>query len=301
MLREKFPGDDWGLVSEMPTDAYMTLRDNVYRALRSGPAAVRANNADVAELLAAKLEGVCVPAAGGFELFYEGQWVVKPVEHLHIYLKEHLASLSEKVIKVQNGQTVRALGTLPSPFGQITFRTGLVTTVLAHLAKKSYPPLDGDHARFKVLFNDGWLRDVKAGAWRRSTCADRMQRSTACSSVCFEADLAFLGSLTDFYANGGKSLYEEHQGEQATRAAAVKQGLEALEPKCELLRVLRAFADNYDEVLFLLRHMLRAAVAHPRFTQFLYIYGTGSSRGLFSPETRLRSKWDIPYRSRRPR
>ena len=200
--------------------------------------------------------------------------------------------MAKKIIQVRNGQTVRALGPLPPPLGSITFRTGLVTSVLAHLAQKVFQPLDGDHTRMKVLFADGWLRDAKAREWRRATCADRMHRGAACTSVCFEADLTFLEvELKEFYENGGTSLYDELEGEQRRRATTVKEKLAALEPTCELLRLLRAFSDDYDETLFIIRHMLRAALAHPRFTQFMYIYGTGSSGaygGLKTSEAFLR-------------
>jgi len=99
-LQGKFSEDDWSVQASMSTAEFAAKRNQVQRALESGPKAVVAIDAVVAELLAAMLQGVCTAPRGGerkvFERYMhrEGRWGTFPKEDLAVLIMRALPSLA---------------------------------------------------------------------------------------------------------------------------------------------------------------------------------------------------------------
>ncbi len=65
----------------------------------------------------------------------------------------------------------------PSVYGTGTFLKSVVELVKTHLpCSQDWPDLDGDSARWKLMFNDGYLLDFRTGQYRKGEASDRFSR-----------------------------------------------------------------------------------------------------------------------------
>eukprot|EP00969_Alexandrium_andersonii_P065476 2885761-Alexandrium_andersonii.AAC.1 len=129
---------------------------------------------------------------------------------------------------------------------------------------------------------DGMFFDFKTGELRKARMSDRMTRRAAATSEEWSsapAAVAISQKVYHFLASGGKSLYDVADAELSAVATEIKDSLQKLmdETPDSALKVLLDFSGDWDCVIWLLRLASRAASAHPKFCQFVYMHGAGRS------------------------
>ena len=153
--------------------------------------------------------------------------------------------------------------------------------MLAFLAVGSQD-LDGEHTRHKILMADGMLFNFSTGELRKARMSDRMTRRAAATSEEWSSAPAAVTigqKIYHFFASGGKSLYNVADAELGAVATEIKDSLQQLmdETPNSALKVLLDFSGDWDCVVWFLRLASRAASAHPKFCQFVYMHGAGRS------------------------
>ena len=239
--------------------------------------------------VAARLSGICVvPFAEGekrthFQLFNvtTRAWTTRHRDDMASIVQKEIASLAHPgyIWRSKRDDEIE----LPEPLDDITFCNKIADIVLSNLSDAAelcpVAELDGDHTRGKILFNDGSLFDFETGDVRRALPADRMGHTAGCPyKECEVADgvrdllASTFADLKTFYIEeGDKALADTNAG------LKIIDNLRQLEGKSKLLRVLIQFCGDWDTVFYFLRTVARCAVGEPRFCEFLYIFGPGSS------------------------
>ena len=134
-------------------------------------------------------------------------------------------------------------------------------------------PLDGDHARNKVLFSDGLLLDLATLERRKLRPQDRMSLRAQATSKAWQPtqSLDFQQNVLDFLQSGTAELCQRPAGQKVIdNFQTMREG------GCELVAVLKRYG-SWDLVLYLLRFFCRAVSGNERLCEFLYLFGTGSS------------------------
>ena len=135
------------------------------------------------------------------------------------------------------------------------------------------PPLDGDHARDKLLLADRVLLDLKTGERRPLQPGDRMSLRAQASSETWSPPQPsdFKQHVLDFLGSGAEQLSDNAAGQ-----LVVEDFKQFAKDGCELVTVLKRYG-SWDLVLYVLRFFARAAGGLERLCEFLYLFGPGSS------------------------
>ena len=256
-----FPQFQWTLPAEVSAKDIVELGLRCKLLLEEGPAACRAANYAFAKYVALNLEGsVNVPSSEDsrrthFELCGSNMlWRSRHSQDLPLVIMNALARLMDPPIHFWKQSTQD----LPPPLENIGFAASLADTVLAILAQAMpMESLDGDATRGKLAFKCGSVWDFKAKQLRKLTPQDRRSMTTGCDFAPWQPPLP--GCSEELFAEvaawcrlGQPNLKDNAHGLKALEC------LKALEPHCELLKVLVRFAGSWEPVLWLLRQFCRS-------------------------------------------
>ncbi|CAE7254134.1 unnamed protein product [Symbiodinium sp. CCMP2592] len=287
----EYPMFDWDVTARMPFRKFHELRGRVINHAVQGESEVRANTADAVRYVAEVLrETVNVPnkpdeRTSSYEFFTsQGFWVERHIDCLQKQIQEVLRQIGRHPLAREETRPLK-------PFNRVDFSHSLGSAVLAQLAERTMPSLDGARINGLLLCSDGYILDFNEGAaqkCRRARPSDRLGFiAKALSKIWQPKNPSGLGRLVrDFLETKAKTLEENEAGQK------VIEEFERLlhEEKCEVLSVLKNYAIlrekvdgvmtetiDWNWVLWVLRFISRGILGEEHLCELLYLWGGGSS------------------------
>ena len=247
----KEAGISWDVKASMPWSDFNQLRNQCRSILQQG--SEKRNLQVLARMVAAALQDMLyVPEPSNskplmFQMYKieEGAWGVL-----------HRDLLASQISRVLPGLGLEDDGKLA--------RSLVDPVMLQLLEAPRLPPLDSEHARFKLLFQEGIVYDFTLGRARRATPADRLRKRMACR---FEPWCPPPGApdvvkkLCEWLPRQTGTFDDDELGRQ------IKKDLQELATKygCTLLQVLKSIWDCWHFPVHFLRNVAIMLSADPRW------------------------------------
>ena len=254
---------NWDVKSRMRWSDYMELRVECQMHLQQGSAARKHNV--FARLVAATLEDIMyVPQVDDAKPQFFEKYVVEKGLWAELH-KDHLLGPISKILEGLSADNNSKLG------------KSLIDPVMHKLLEAPrLQPLDSDHSRFKLLFQDGMLFDFKTMTSRPAMPSDRMRLTMACP---FEPWVPPAGApdvvskLCQWLPRKSATLEDDDLGAQ------IQADLEELATKhgCSLLAVLFDIFDCWHFPIHFLRNVAIMASADPKWNFINWLDGAGGA------------------------